>query len=118
MSNLRKARSAKVDRQLRRAQRAQERAATGRRARSSSIASDEPPSSEEGEISRDWREQSPRHAREVKSEREDLDALPSSVVDVNSARLSRYELVEMMFKDGFEEAISGKCEWSGQSDCC
>lgn len=76
------------------------------------MVSDEAPSSEEGEISaRDaWREPSPRrHVREVKSEREELDALPTSVVDINAARVSRYELVEMMYKDGFEEVITGGC---------
>jgi RNA polymerase-associated protein RTF1 len=105
MAELKNRRKQKDERQQRRAARREE-----RRARSSSVVSDEQPSSEEGEISvRDsWREPSPRRAvRDVKSEREDLDKLPTTVADLNATRLSRYTLVDMRHKDNFAEVISG-----------
>lgn len=83
------------------------------RARSESVASHDEVSSEEGEIStRDaWRMPSPsrRAMRDDKAEREvDIDAVPANFQELNSARLSRYELVDMMYKDQFEDVIKGK----------
>lgn len=82
-----------------------------RRARSSSLASQEEASSEEGEISaRDsWRQPSPSRGRARDDHHEnrevDVDSLPANYQELNAARVSRYELVEMMFKDQFEETV-------------
>ena len=72
--------------------------------------------SEEGEIShRDSFRFSPspprrspdptKREREPKQKVTDLDGLPANRQEVNSARLSRYEMVDMMYKDGFEELV-------------
>jgi RNA polymerase-associated protein RTF1 len=36
-----------------------------------------------------------------------MDAMPATRQELNAARLSRYEIVDMMFKDGFEEVATG-----------
>lgn len=38
----------------------------------------------------------------------ELDAIPPNAQELNSARLSRYEIVDIMFKDGWEEVAIGK----------
>lgn len=38
-----------------------------------------------------------------------MDALPADCQELNAARLSRYEIVDMMFKTGFEEVAVGMC---------
>jgi len=38
----------------------------------------------------------------------DLDIQEAICREVNSARLSRYEIVEIMYKDTFEEVAKGK----------
>ncbi|KAL1406068.1 RNA polymerase-associated protein rtf1 [Vanrija albida] len=106
MAELKNRRKAKDERVQRRAARRE------RRARSSSIVSEGEASSEEGEISnRDWRQPSPSRPRPVGDDRRqdspDLDSRPANAQELNSARLSRYELVDMMYKDQFESVITG-----------
>ncbi|ORX39021.1 hypothetical protein BD324DRAFT_618258 [Kockovaella imperatae] len=65
-------------------------------------------SAEDGEIShfdRSYNVDSPRKPAKKAEKRsvEDTDAEPVSYVELNSARLSRYEIVDMCFKDGFED---------------
>lgn len=38
----------------------------------------------------------------------DLDVVPLNRQELNSARLSRYELVDIMFRDHFEDVIAGE----------
>lgn len=67
-------------------------------------------SSEEGEISirDDWRAASPVARPERRDKGGvDLDATPANYKELDSARLSRYELVDLMYKDDFEKVISG-----------
>ncbi|EIW67131.1 hypothetical protein TREMEDRAFT_69995 [Tremella mesenterica DSM 1558] len=70
--------------------------------------------SEEGQISfRDtWRSPSPRRSPEKKKpikapKAADLDGVPPDHRELNSARLSRYEIVDMLYKDGFDELLKG-----------
>lgn len=56
-----------------------------------------------------------KDSRAEKKEKKDLDAVPANRMEVNSARLSRYELVDLMFKDQFEEVITGVSIPSGSS---
>lgn len=77
------------------------------------MASQDEASSEEGEISvRDsWRHPSPPRDRPSESRRKvevDIDSMPPSYQELNEATLNRYELVEMMYKDQFEEVIKSK----------
>jgi hypothetical protein len=37
-----------------------------------------------------------------------MDGVPPNGQELNAARLSRYEIVEMMFKDGFEDVAMGE----------
>lgn len=37
----------------------------------------------------------------------ELDAQPADKMELNAARLSRYELVDMMYKEGFEDLVRG-----------
>lgn len=37
-----------------------------------------------------------------------MDGVPPNGQELNAARLSRYEIVEMMFKDGFEDVATGE----------
>lgn len=39
---------------------------------------------------------------------EDLDAVAPNRQELNAARLSRYELVDMMYKDSFDTVIQGE----------
>lgn len=41
-----------------------------------------------------------------------MDGVPPNGQELNAARLSRYEIVEMMFKDGFEDVAAGESEWA------
>ena len=45
----------------------------------------------------------------------DLDTAEAICREVNSARLSRYEIVDILYKDGFEEVAVGKLimSWIG-----
>lgn len=45
----------------------------------------------------------------------DLDIQEAICREVNSARLSRYEIVEIMYKDTFEEVAKGKLVTSGRN---
>lgn len=38
-----------------------------------------------------------------------MDAIAPNRAELESARVSRYELVDMMHKDGFEDVITGEC---------
>lgn len=51
------------------------------------------------------RKSSPKKAEKQEA---DLDAVPANSQELNAARLSRYELVDIMFKDGWEEVASGE----------
>lgn len=51
-------------------------------------------------------EQKPK--KESGEKKEDLDAAAPNWQELNSARLSRYEIVDLMFKDGFEEVAVGE----------
>jgi len=42
-----------------------------------------------------------------KEDKEDLDSSKPTVHDINGARLSRYEIVDIMYKDGFEDVLKG-----------
>lgn len=87
-----------------------------RRERRASPTSDH--STEDGEISHHdhWRKSPSREKSPVRKtspkqaeKREaDLDAVPANRQELNSARLSRYELVDIMFKDGWEAVATGK----------
>ncbi|WVF65669.1 hypothetical protein IAT40_000400 [Kwoniella sp. CBS 6097] len=109
MTDLKNKRKAKDERVQRRAARRSE-----KRQRSASPASDN--STEDGEIShsqsysyRRSPPQSPEYKvpSPTKDSKDDLDSMPANRQDVNSARLSRYELVDMMYKDGFDEVVIG-----------
>ncbi|BEI83954.1 hypothetical protein CcaverHIS002_0405580 [Cutaneotrichosporon cavernicola] len=107
MMDLKNKRKSKEERAQRRAAKL---AQGGRRARSSSLNSLDDASSEEGEISpRDsWRHASPSRDRPSDSRRKvevDIDSMPPSYQELNEATLDRYKLVEMMYKDQFEEVI-------------
>ena len=72
-------------------------------------------STESGEISeRDTyrRSASPRRAVKKPTEQKDVDLDVQEAIcrEVNSARLSRYEIVEIMYKDTFEEVAKGKLD--------
>ncbi|KAK1922482.1 rtf1 protein [Papiliotrema laurentii] len=95
-------------------ERAQRRAARReRKARSRSPATDS--QTEDGEISKydSFRHSPvPSPPRKTAKERnegdqEDIDATAAGVAELNGARVSRYELVDMMFKEGFEEVMTG-----------
>ncbi|GFZ47472.1 hypothetical protein JCM24511_05216 [Saitozyma sp. JCM 24511] len=74
-------------------------------------------SDEEGEISaRDAHRRSPSYeasppprkaSPKKKTAEGDMDGVPPNGQELNAARLSRYEIVEMMFKDGFEDVATG-----------
>ncbi|WVQ75385.1 hypothetical protein IAR50_005005 [Cryptococcus sp. DSM 104548] len=74
-------------------------------------------SSEEGEIQNNRRsvsyspERSPSPALKASqtklSKEDEMDSIPPNRLELEAARLSRYELVDMMHKDGFEDVISG-----------
>lgn len=38
----------------------------------------------------------------------DIDAVPPNYQELNAARLSRYELVDMMYKDQFENVVKSR----------
>lgn len=82
-----------------------------KRARSRSAGSDS--EAEDGEISkydtfrRSPPPSSPRRKERKEGDKEDPDSTPVSVSDVNRARVSRYEIVDMMFKEGFEDVLVG-----------
>jgi len=40
----------------------------------------------------------------------DLDATGPNYQELNSARVSRYEIVDMMYKDGFEDVVKGESD--------
>ncbi|WWC91323.1 uncharacterized protein L201_006266 [Kwoniella dendrophila CBS 6074] len=102
-------------------ERAQRRAARQSQRRAASPGSDN--STEDGEISHSQshshshsQKYSPPHSPEYKpnqnqspnkDSKENLDGTPANKQEVNSARLSRYELVDMMYKDGFEDVVIG-----------
>jgi RNA polymerase-associated protein RTF1 len=76
-------------------------------------------SNESGEISdRDTfrkRSLSPVRKPVKKAEKDkeiDLDVAEAVCKEVNSARLSRYEIVDILHKDGFEDVATGKLECS------
>jgi RNA polymerase-associated protein RTF1 len=48
-----------------------------------------------------------------KEDKEDLDSIKPSYQDVNGARLSRYEIVDIMYKDGFEDVLKGELRVTG-----
>jgi hypothetical protein len=52
----------------------------------------------------------PRKTAKERNEgdQEDIDATAAGVAELNGARVSRYELVDMMFKEGFEEVMTGE----------
>ncbi|OCF72597.1 RNA polymerase-associated protein RTF1 [Kwoniella mangroviensis CBS 8886] len=119
MSDLKNKRKAKDERAQRRAARQSQ-----KRHRSASPGSDH--STEDGEISHSQSQSqsqsysqrySPPHSpgydskkknlSPSKDSKEDLDGVPANRQEINSARLSRYELVDMMYKDGFEEVVIG-----------
>ncbi|WWC64143.1 uncharacterized protein I303_106751 [Kwoniella dejecticola CBS 10117] len=108
MTDLKNKRKAKDERAQRRAARQSQ-----RRPRSASPASDN--STEDGEISHSQsyaQRYSPPQSPEKnlspnKEAKEDIDGTPANRLEVNSARLSRYELVDMMYKDGFEATVTG-----------
>ncbi|WRT68947.1 uncharacterized protein IL334_005929 [Kwoniella shivajii] len=114
MADLKNKRKAKDERAQRRAARQSQ-----RRPRSASPGSDN--STEDGEISHSQSQSqsysyrhSPLHSPEnnknqspTKASKEDLDGVPATRQEINSARLSRYELVDMMYKDGFEDVVVG-----------
>ncbi|GMK59323.1 hypothetical protein CspeluHIS016_0703380 [Cutaneotrichosporon spelunceum] len=107
MMDLKNKRKSKEERAQRRAAKL---AQGGRRARSSSLASLDEASSEEGEISPmdSWRHTSPSRDRPSESRYKvevDIDSMPPSHLELNEATLTRYELVEMMYKDQFEAVI-------------
>lgn len=112
MTELKNRRKAKDERAQRRAERRRE-----RRPRSTSPGgSQDEASSEEGEIPAgdSWRQASPsraRSGRDDKPEEADIDATPANWQELNAARVSRYELVDMMYKDKFQETIIGECGW-------
>jgi len=43
-----------------------------------------------------------------KDDKEDLDSTKPTYHDINGARLSRYEIVDIMYKDGFEDVLKGE----------
>ncbi|WVR09151.1 hypothetical protein IAU60_006213 [Kwoniella sp. DSM 27419] len=110
MTDLKNKRKAKDERAQRRAARRSE-----KRQRSASPASDN--STEDGEISHSQsypHRRSPSESPEYKapspskeSKEVDLDHVPANRQELNAARLSRYELVDMMYKDGFDEVVIG-----------
>jgi RNA polymerase-associated protein RTF1 len=76
-------------------------------------------STESGEISeRDTyrRSISPRRVIKKPTEQKDIDLDVQEAIcrEINSARLSRYEIVEIMYKDTFEEVAKGKLERAGR----
>jgi RNA polymerase-associated protein RTF1 len=91
-----------------------------RRQRSSEASSG---SDEDGEISNS-REAPPTRSRAYSPDRSpvgagrrspkrqdtarDMDTLPPNAAELNSARIGRYEIVEMMYKDGFEGVAVGE----------
>jgi len=85
-------------------------------------------STEDGEVSpydpysRPSRSPPPKKkTQEEKDEKADLDAQNATYDDINGARLSRYEIVDMMYKDGFEDVIKGKSAgvpWRAVSSSC
>ncbi|WVW79215.1 hypothetical protein I302_101181 [Kwoniella bestiolae CBS 10118] len=110
MADLKNKRKAKDERAQRRAARQSQ-----KRHRSASPESDN--STEDGEISHSQSQRySPPHSPEAKGKKnlsptkdskEDLDGVPANKQEINSARLSRYELVDMMYKEGFEDIVVG-----------
>ncbi|ODN91429.1 RNA polymerase-associated protein RTF1 [Cryptococcus wingfieldii CBS 7118] len=72
-------------------------------------------SSEEGEIQNNHRSVSyspepslsPAPKASTLSKEDEMDTMPPNRLELEAARLSRYELVDMMHKDGFEDVISG-----------
>ncbi|WWD21079.1 hypothetical protein CI109_105560 [Kwoniella shandongensis] len=67
---------------------------------------------EDGEISHSYRRSPERYSPErkvasPKKESTDLDGVPANRQELNSARLSRYELVDIMYRDGFEGVVTG-----------
>ncbi|WWC73205.1 uncharacterized protein I206_107171 [Kwoniella pini CBS 10737] len=108
MADLKNKRKAKDERAQRRAARQSQ-----RRPRSASPGSEN--STEDGEISHSQsytqRYSPPRspdkNLSPNKEAKEDIDGTPATRLEVNSARLSRYELVDMMYKDGFEDVVAG-----------
>ncbi|KAK4687631.1 RNA polymerase-associated protein RTF1, partial [Tremellales sp. Uapishka_1] len=106
ISDLKSRRKAKDERAQRRALRREQ------RPRSSSPGSHHSHSTEDGEISlsnrdtyRDYLTLAKKEPEEKKEK--DLDALPANRIEVNSARLSRYELVDLLFKAEFAEVVRG-----------
>ena len=87
--------------------------AARREARPRSASPSSEASSEDGEISHyDSRRHSrspssPRKPKRKEIEENTVDITPPDYLSLNSARLSRYEIVDMMFKDGFEEVAKG-----------
>lgn len=104
MAELKNRRKQKDERAQRRAERRL------RHPGSASPARHDDASSEEGEISiHDWRAASPVSRPERRDKGEvNLDATPANYKELDSARLSRYELVDLMYKDEFEKVITGK----------
>nr|XP_031862312.1 uncharacterized protein CI109_002277 [Kwoniella shandongensis]KAA5529384.1 hypothetical protein CI109_002277 [Kwoniella shandongensis] len=105
MNDLKNKRKAKDERAQRRAARREH-----RRPRSASPVSDN--STEDGEISHSYRRSPERYSPErkvasPKKESTDLDGVPANRQELNSARLSRYELVDIMYRDGFEGVVTG-----------
>ncbi|KAK8843402.1 hypothetical protein IAR55_007059 [Kwoniella newhampshirensis] len=108
MNDLKNKRKAKDERAQRRAARREQ-----RRPRSASPVSDN--STEDGEISHSYRRSPDRYSPERKavspkkdaSKATDLDSVPANREELNSARLSRYELVDIMYRDGFEDVVVG-----------
>lgn len=104
MAELKNRRKQKDERAQRRAERRL------RHPGSASPARHDDASSEEGEISirDDWRATSPPSRPERREKGEvDLDATPANYKELDSARLSRYELVDLKYKDEFEKVITG-----------
>ena len=64
---------------------------------------------EDGEISKydTFPPPSPKQPTTKTKTKEDLDSTSASVADFNAARVSRYEIVDMMFKDGFKDVLIG-----------
>ncbi|OWZ77420.1 RNA polymerase-associated protein RTF1 [Cryptococcus neoformans Bt85] len=91
-------------------ERMQRRAARRRHSRSASASSEE-----EGQITRRSPSYSPERSLSPEpkniqpklSKEEEMDAIAPNRAELESARVSRYELVDMMHKDGFEDVITG-----------
>lgn len=86
-------------------------AARRRHSRSASASSEE-----EGQITRRSPSYSPERSLSPEpkniqpklSKEEEMDAIAPNRAELESARVSRYELVDMMHKDGFEDVITGE----------